>query len=76
MKKTGRQKGDFPGGPVVKNLPRNAGDESLIPSWRTKIPQAGLCMAQLSLCTTIRDCAPQQKILRVIRKIQHTTSKN
>ena len=40
MKKTGRQRGDFPGGPVVKNLPRNAGDESLIPSWRTKIPQA------------------------------------
>ena len=24
--------GDFPGGPVVKNLPSNAGDEGLI-SW-------------------------------------------
>ena len=23
--------GDFPGGPVVKNLPCNAGDEGLIP---------------------------------------------
>ena len=32
--------GDFPGGPVVKNLPSNAGDESSIPSWGTKIPHA------------------------------------
>ena len=32
--------GDFPGGPVVKNLPFNAGDESSIPGQRTKIPHA------------------------------------
>ena len=31
---------DFPGSPVVRNLPCNAGDESLIPGWGTKIPQA------------------------------------
>ena len=33
-------KGDFPDGPVVKNLPSNPGDEGLIPGWGTKIPQA------------------------------------
>ena len=31
---------DFRVGPVVKNLPSNAGDEGLIPGWGTKIPQA------------------------------------
>ena len=31
---------DFPGGPMVKNLPCNAGDTGLIPGWRTKIPPA------------------------------------
>ena len=29
---------DFPGGPVVKNLPSNAGDAGSIPGGRTKIP--------------------------------------
>ena len=29
-----------PGGPVVKNLPHNAGDTGLIPGWATKIPHA------------------------------------
>ena len=28
--------GDFPGGPVVKNLPCDAGNEGLIPCWGTK----------------------------------------
>ena len=31
---------DFPGGPVVKNPPSNAGDAGLIPGWGTKIPHA------------------------------------
>ena len=31
---------DFPGGPVVKNLPSNAGDAGWIPGWGTKIPHA------------------------------------
>ena len=29
---------DFPGGPVVKNLPSNTGDTSSIPGWGIKIP--------------------------------------
>jgi len=37
---------DFPGGPVVKNLPSNAGDMDLISVQGTKIPHA---MEQLSL---------------------------
>ena len=28
---------DLPGSPVVKNLPRNAGDLGSIPGWGTKI---------------------------------------
>ena len=32
--------GDFPGGPVVKNPPSNAGDKCSIPSQGTKIPHA------------------------------------
>ena len=31
---------DFPGGPVVKNVPSNAGDASLIPGQGSKIPHA------------------------------------
>ena len=30
--------GDFSGGPMVKNLPCNAGDMGSIPGWGTKIP--------------------------------------
>ena len=32
---------DFPGGPVVKNPPLNAGDSGSILGWGTKIPHAG-----------------------------------
>ena len=35
-----RQPGDFPGGPVVRNLPASAGDTGLIPGLGTKIPRA------------------------------------
>ena len=31
---------DFPGGPVVRTLPSNAGVAGLIPGWGTKIPHA------------------------------------
>ena len=31
---------DFPGGPVVKNLPSNAGDTGSVPDWGPKIPHA------------------------------------
>ena len=44
--------GDFPGGPVVKNLPSNAGDEGLIPGLGTKIPHA---LEQLSPPDTTRE---------------------
>ena len=32
--------GDYPGGPVVKKPPSNAGDVGSIPGRRTKIPHA------------------------------------
>ena len=32
--------GDVPGGPVVKNLPSNIGDEDPILGWGTKIPHS------------------------------------
>ena len=38
IKKEGKR--DFPGGPVVKNPPSNAGDTGSIPGQRTKIPHA------------------------------------
>ena len=40
---------DFPGGPVVKNLPSNAGDMGSIPGRGIKIPHA---VGQLSPCAT------------------------
>ena len=40
---------DFPGGPVVKNPPYNAGDVGLIPGQGTKTPHA---VGQLSLHAT------------------------
>ena len=40
---------DFPGGPVVKNLPCNAGDVGSIPGQGTKIPHDA---GQLSLRAT------------------------
>ena len=43
---------DFPGGPVVKNLPCNAGDTGWIPGRGTKIPHAS---GQLSLCAAMED---------------------
>ena len=40
---------NFPGGPVVKNLPSNAGDVGSIPGQGPKIPHT---TGQLSPCTT------------------------
>ena len=45
-KKKNPTRGNFPGGPVVKNLPCNAGDVGSIPGQGTKIPHAA---GQLSL---------------------------
>ena len=46
---------DFPGGPVIKTSPSNAGDKDSIAGWRTKIPHAA---GQWSPGpTTIEKCA-------------------
>ena len=44
-----RNLGGFLGGPVVKNLPSNAGDTGTVPGQRTKIPYA---VGQLDLHAT------------------------
>ena len=50
---------DFPGGPVVKNLPFHTGDVGSIPGWRTKIPHA---TEKLSLhATTKTQCSQKAK---------------
>ena len=46
--------GDFPGGPVVKNPPSNAGDTGSIPGQGTKIPHA---VGQMSLHATTTEPA-------------------
>ena len=57
-----KSSGDFPGSPVVKNPPYNAGDAGSIPGQGTKIPHAA---GQLSPCATTTEpthpgaCAPQ-----------------
>ena len=40
IRNNNKENWDFPGGPVVKNLPSNAGDVGLIPGRGTKIPRA------------------------------------
>ena len=40
---------DFPGGPVVKNLPSNAGDVGLIPGQGTEIPHVGQISPELQV---------------------------
>ena len=45
---------DFPGGPVVRNQPANAGE--MVPSWPMKIPHA---MGQLSPWGTQQEKSPQ-----------------
>ena len=49
------RQGDFPGGPVVKNLPSNAGNTGLIPGRGTKILHI---VGQLNLCATTREAVP------------------
>ena len=56
--------GDFPGGPVVKNLPSNAGDLDSIPNQGTKIPYAA---GQLSLSLTVQSM-PQLRPNAAINK--------
>ena len=53
---------DFPGGPLVKNLPSNAGEVGSIPGWGTKIPYAA---GELSLHTTTTEFAHLSERARV-----------
>jgi len=46
---------EFAGGPVIKNLPSNAGDMGSIPGWGTKIQHAA---GQLSLSTATTEPMP------------------
>ena len=52
---------DFPGGPVVKNLPSNGGDNGSIPGGQTKVPHAS---GQLSLCTELCNEDPVQSKIK------------
>ena len=56
---------DFPGGPVVKNLPSNAGNTGLIPGWATKIPHAA---GQLSLHTAATQPVPSGAYMLQLEK--------
>ena len=58
---------DFPGGPVVKNPPSNAGDMGSIPGQGTKIPHA---TGQLSPHATTTDLARLNKRACVQQKLQ------
>ena len=49
-----KHRSDFPGGPVIKNPPSNAGDAGSIPGWETKIPHGA---GQLSPRATTREPA-------------------
>ena len=63
--------GDFPGGPVVKNLPSNAGDEDSNPGQGAKIPYA---LGQLTPCTPAREAHTQllEKLLCAAAKTQRS----
>ena len=62
---------DFPGGPLVKNLPSNAGDMDSIPGQGTKIPHAA---GQLSLHTTTIELERLNKRARVPQTTEPTCS--
>ena len=73
-------KQDFPGGPVVKNLPFNAGDVSSIPGQETRIPHTSEPhVPQLeSLCASMKvptrhNKGPPVKILCTATKTQQLT---
>ena len=57
---------DFPGSPVVKNPPCNAGNAGVIPGQGTKIPHA---VEQLNTHAVTTECVPQWKSLHDATKI-------
>ena len=62
-------KRDFPGGPVIKNLPSDAGDMGLIPGQGTKIPHAA---GQLSLHATTTELTHFNKRAPVLQTTEPT----
>ena len=61
---------DFPGDPMVKNLPANAADKGSIPGWGSKMPYAvGPLSPHATVTEPIYSRAPQ------LEKSQHTTTK-
>ena len=68
--------GDFPGGPVVKNLPSNAGDAGSIPGLGIRFPHAvgwlGSCATTVELaCLSERACVPQLQSPRTLEPARH-----
>ena len=63
--------GDFPGGPVVKNPPTDAGDVGLIPAPGTKIPRA---VGQLRPRAAIPE-APEHLRAHVLKQEKHCNEK-
>ena len=57
--------GDVPGGPMVKNLPANAGDTGSIPGQKTKLSHA---VGPLSPCATTTEPVCLQPVLHNKRK--------
>ena len=58
---------DFPGGPMVKNLPSNTGETGSMPGWGTKFPCSS---EQLSPCTTTSEsvCCKERSPMRQLRR--------
>ena len=68
--------GDFPGGPVVKNWPCNAGNVDSIPGWATKSTHhSDWVHALWRPCATTRKSVHQRKILHDATKILSATTK-
>ena len=70
---------DFPGGPVVKTLPYNAGHVGSIPGHRTKISHAAGQLSQRATATELarlnyRTRVPQRKIPYASMKIPCSTT--
>ena len=65
VKATEQEARDFPGGPVVKNLPCNVGDAGSVSSWGSKIPQA---LEQQGPCATTREFVHPGERFRVLQQ--------
>ena len=73
LKETPKRKGrlKFPGKPVVKNLPCNAGDTGSIPGWGTQTLHAA---GQLSLFTTVAELTLKPKTPQDLMKTLHAAA--